>query len=55
MGMKMISLNAVDHLMRLSITAKSRPSMVHVMGATITQMTLLRMAVNVASFVNIVT
>lgn len=55
MGMKITSLNAVDHLMRSSSTANTRPRTVHVMGATITQMMLFRMAVNVESFVNIVT
>jgi|GEM_PF-5533851 len=52
-GMKTMSLNAVPHRTLSASTAKMRPRIVHTAGATITQMTLLRMAVNVDSFVNI--
>ena len=54
-GMKMMSLNAVAHFIFSSNTAKIRPRIVQAAGATSTQRTLLRMAVNVESLVYMVT
>ncbi len=45
-GMNTISLNAVAHLIRSVSTAKIRPSVVTMIGATMTQMRLLRIVVS---------
>lgn len=54
-GMNTISRNAVFHPSLSTSTAKMRPMIVTVTGATTTHIRLLRIAVNVVSFVNIVT
>src|SRR5699024_8990780 len=53
-GMKTMSLNAVLQRIFSIMTAKIRPSTVHMTGATITQMMLFLIAVNVESLENIV-
>ncbi|MFC7105162.1 hypothetical protein ACFQQB_34810 [Nonomuraea rubra] len=45
-GMNTMSLNAVAHLMRSVSTAKIRPSVVTMIGATMTQIRLLRIVVS---------
>jgi hypothetical protein len=50
-GMKITTLNAVDHLIRSASTAKIRPRAQAMVGAVISQITLFFSAVRVAGSV----